>query len=220
MVYAEWLSPRTRDMLRERGVGYLDGTGNVDLRLSRPALTVRTDGANRDPDPKTTSGPTLRGPRAWALMRTMAEVRPPYTAGDLATSLGIDKGYVSKVLQALAADRLIERAPRGPVSDVVWEPLIRRIASSYSMFDSNETSMWVASSGPAQLLDDLTGKNARRWAVSGSFAASGLISVTAPTVAVIYTDDAERLAKLTRLLPAETGANVVLAQPFDPIVQF
>jgi len=65
-----------------------DGTGNADLRLSRPALTVRTDGADRDPHPKATSGPTLRGPRAWALMRTMVEVRPPYTAGELADFLG------------------------------------------------------------------------------------------------------------------------------------
>lgn len=54
--------------------------------------------------------------------------------------------------------------------------------------------------------------------MSGSFAASGLISVTAPTVAVIYTDDAERLAKLARLLATDTGANVVLAQPFDRVV--
>jgi len=122
------------------------------------------------------------------------------------------------MLQSLAADRLIERAPRGPVAAVAWEPLIRRIVSSYSMFDSNETSTWVASSGPAQLLDDLAGKNVRRWAVSGSFAASGLISVTAPTVAVVYTDDAERLAKLARLLPTDAGANVVVAEPFDRVV--
>jgi hypothetical protein len=53
--------------------------------------------------------------------------------------------------------------------------------------------------------------------VSGSFAASGLISVAAPVVAVIYTDDAERLAKLARLLPTDTGADVVLAQPVDPV---
>ena len=37
-------------------------------------------------------------------------------------------------------------------------------------------------------------------------------------MAVVYTDDAERLAKAARLLPAKTGANVVLAQPYDPIV--
>lgn len=118
----------------------------------------------------------------------------------------------------LVDERLIEREPRRPVTGVAWETLLRQITSSYSLFDSNETSTWVASSGPAQLLEDLAGKNARRWAVSGSFAASGLVSVAAAQTAVIYTDDPEWLAKVARLLPTDTGANVVLAQPFDPIV--
>lgn len=218
LVFAEWLSPRTRELLRERNVGFMDSTGNVEVCLSRPALLIRTDGSDRDPEPKPASGPTLRGPRAWALMRTLAEVRPPYTASDLAERLDIDNGYVTKVLQALVDERLIERESRRPVIGVAWEALLRQIASSYSLFDSNETSTWVTSSGPAQLLDDLAGKNPRRWAVSGSFAASGLISVTAAQTAMIYTDDPERLAKLARLLPTDTGANVVLAQPFDPIV--
>ena len=218
LVFAEWLSPRTRELLRGRQVGFADATGNVELRLPRPALTIRTDGAARDPNPKPTSGPTLRGPRAWALMRTLVDVRPPYTAGDLSARLGIDDGYVSRVLQALVDDRLIERQSRRPVTDVSWEALLRQIVSSYSVFDSNETSTWIASSGPERLLNDLGGKDRRRWAVSGSFAASGLVSVTAAETAVVYTDDPERLAKLGRLLPTRTGANVVLAQPFDPIV--
>jgi len=218
LVFAEWLSPRIRELLRERQVGFADNTGNIEVHLTRPALTIRTDGANRDPDPKPTSTPTLRGPRAWALMRTLIEVRQPYTAGDLSARLGIDNGYVSRVLQALANERLIEREPRRPVTNVSWEAMLRRLALSYSLFDSNETSTWVASSGPAQLLDDLASKSPRRWAVSGSFAASGLVSVTTAKTAVIYTDDPERLAKLGRLLPTQTGANVVLAKPFDPIV--
>jgi len=45
----------------------------------------------------------------------------------------------------------------------------------------------------------------------------GLLSVTAAETAVIYTDDPERLAKLAQLLPTRTGANVVLAKPFNPI---
>lgn len=218
LVFAEWLSPRTRELLRERNVGFMDSTGNVELRLPRPALMIRTDGSDRDPDPKPATGPTLRGSRAWALMRTLVEVLPPYTASDLADRLDIDNGYVTKVLQSLVDERLIEREPRRPVTEVAWEALLRQITSSYSLFDSNETSTWVASSGPAQLLEDLAGKNARRWAVSGSFAASGLVSVAAAQTAVIYTDDPERLAKVARLLPTDTGANVVLAQPFDPIV--
>jgi Mn-dependent DtxR family transcriptional regulator len=81
-------------------------------------------------------------------MRTMVEVRLPHTAGELANSLGIDKGYVSNVLHALADDRLIERTPRGSVTDVAWEALIRRIVSSYSMFESNETRRGLRRAGP------------------------------------------------------------------------
>lgn len=68
---------------------------------------------------------------------------------------------------------------------------------------------WLAGEGPrrgspravAQLLEDLTGKNARRWALSGSFAATDLMSVTTPATAVISTDDAERLAKFAGSFP-------------------
>jgi hypothetical protein len=45
-----------------------------------------------------------------------------------------------------------------------------------------------------------------------------MVSVAAPTIAVVYTDDAERIAKATRLRPAVTGGNVVTAIPYDPIV--
>lgn len=218
LVSANWLSPRTREILRDLNVSYLDRTGNVELRLRRPALYIRTEGAQRDPKPKPSKQPNLRGPRVWALMRSLIEVIPPYTAGDLSEALDLDDGYVSRVLQVLSDERLISRRPRGPVTAVEWEPLLRQLATTYSLFDSNETSTWVASSGPDRLLRDLASAKAGRWAVTGSFAASSIAPVAAPEVAVIYTDDAERLAKAARLLPTTSGANVVLAKPYDPIV--
>ncbi len=54
--------------------------------------------------------------------------------------------------------------------------------------------------------------------MTGSFAAARLAPVAAPELAVIYTDNPERLARAGRLLPAPHGANVVLAAPYDPIV--
>lgn len=218
LVSANWLSPRSREMLRDLNVSSLDRTGNVDLRLRRPALYIRTDGASLDPSPKQKTGPTLRGPRAWALMRTLIEVAPPFTAGNLASALGVDDGYVSRVLQALTDERLITRRPRGPVTKIDWEPLLRQLATTYSLFESNETSMWVSSSGPEQLIRDLPDLNFGKWSVTGSFATSSIVSVAAPEVAVIYADDPERLAKVARLLPATSGANVILAKPYDPIV--
>ena len=79
IVAASWLSPRSRELLRDSQIGFLDQTGNVELRLRKPALYIRAEGSPTDPDPKPTSGPTLRGPRVWALMRTLIEVTPPRT---------------------------------------------------------------------------------------------------------------------------------------------
>ncbi|MEQ1698544.1 MAG: hypothetical protein ABMA25_00445 [Ilumatobacteraceae bacterium] len=218
LLSADWLSERTREVLRERGASYIDRTGNVEIQLDRPGMFIRTSGAVRDPDPKPTNAPSLRGPRAWAMLRTLIEVDPPYTAGDLATALGVDNGYVSRVLQVLADELVIERAPRGPVTAAEWEPLLRMVTANYSLLGANTPTSWVAAAGPSQLVDDLPKLRIGRWAVTGSFVASSISPVAAPEMAVIYTEDAERLAKAARLLPAKVGANVVLAEPYDPIV--
>jgi DNA-binding transcriptional ArsR family regulator len=215
VVAASWVSPRTRELLRDLGAGYIDATGNVEFRLAAPAVYLRTNG---DPNPLPRKGPSLRGPRAWALVRTLIEVTPPYTAGELSADLGLDDGYVSRSLQVLADERLVERRPRGPVTAVSWEPLLRRLVASYTMLDANQTTTWIATAGPAQLLRDLSDKRVGRWAVTASFVASAIAPVAAPEIAVIYTDDPERVAKNARLLPATSGANVILAAPYDPIV--
>lgn len=218
LVSAGWLSERSRELLRDSGVSFLDRTGNAEIRLTKPGVFIRTDGASRDPAPKTPIAPSLRGPRAWSLLRTLAEVRPPYTAGNLAAVLQVDDGYVSRVLQVLAAEQIIDRDPRGPVKSVEWEPLLRRVTSTYSLLDANTTSSWIAVAGASQLLRDLTRLRVGRWAVTGSFVTSAVAPVAAPEIAVIYTDDPERLAKAARLLPSTTGTNVILAEPYDPIV--
>lgn len=218
IVVADWLSPRSRDLLRASGASYLDATGNAEIRLDEPAVYIRTDGADRNPAPKPTTGPGLRGPKAWAILRTLAEVPPPLGVRELAEAVDVDPGYVSRVVRALENELLVTRAPRGPVTAVDWEGVLRRASSAYALFDANVSTTWVASSGPERLLDDLSAKRTGRWVVTGSFAAARVAPVAAPEQAVIFTDDTERLARAGRLLPATRGANVVLLEPYDPIV--
>lgn len=218
VITASWLSPRTRELLDEMGFGYVDKTGNVRVVLERPGLMIRTDGAERNPSPEPVKGPGLRGARAWALMRTLAEVQPTYGVSDLAAALDTDAGYVSRLLGALGEELLIRRVPRGPVEHVEWEALLRQLALKYSLMDANETTNWVASAGPEQFLGDLAASAARDWAVTGSFAAAELVSVAAPEIAVVYAEDPERVATLTRLRPVRTGGNVVIAGPYDRVV--
>jgi hypothetical protein len=218
IIAAEWLSPRSRELLADIGFGYVDLTGNVSAVVSRPGIVFRTEGAQRDPSPKPVPRLNIRGPRAWALLRTLAEVQPPYGVSDLATAIDGDPGYVSRLLAGLAEELLISRVPRGPVEHVEWEAMLRQLASSYSLLDANETTNWVASSGAEQFIADLSDTKAKAWMLTGSFAASRLVSVTAPEVAVVYADDPERIATLTRLRQVRNGGNVVIARPYDQIV--
>lgn len=217
LVVANWVSDRAQQILRDRGSSFLDSTGNAEIRLSEPGLFVRTEGAKRNPSPTPTKGPSLRGPKAWALLRTLAEVPPPLGVRQLADAVDVDAGYVSRVLRVLEDELLVTRAPRGPVTNVEWEGVLRRVSSTYALFDANVSTTWVATSGPERLIDDLAGKRAGRWAVTGSFAAARVAPVAAPEQAVIFTGDVERAARAGRLLPATRGANVVLLEPYDPI---
>jgi hypothetical protein len=218
IVASPWLSARTREVLTEFGWNYIDATGNALLSIDRPGLLFRIDGATRNPSPQQSSGPNLRGPRAWALQRTLAEVLPPYGLSELSAKLGIDAGYVSRLLGALSGEMLISRPARGRVQSVQWEPLLRQIATSYSLLGSNETSRWVAPGGAEQFLRDLSSSKLKGWAVTGSFAASRVVSVTAPEVAVVFARDPERIADTMRLRPVRNGGNVVTALAYDPIV--
>ena len=61
VVATAYLSPRVRVLLRARGVGYVDTTGNVRIEISVPGLFVSTDGADRDPWPRDYKFRSLRG---------------------------------------------------------------------------------------------------------------------------------------------------------------
>ena len=49
IVMTDFLTPSSRRRLKEEGLNYLDLTGNVRFRLSRPGLFIETEGAITDP---------------------------------------------------------------------------------------------------------------------------------------------------------------------------
>lgn len=218
IVVSDWLSPRTKKILDDRGQSYADSTGNLSIALDEPLIVINADGAVRDPAPRPKTLSSLRGPRAWALQRTLAEVLPPYGLGELAEALDMDAGYISRLLTGLGEELLIERQPRKPIDRVDWEAMIRQVTRTYGLLADNETTSWIAPAGPEQFLHDLSSSKLKRWAITGSFASSRLVTVAAPEIAVVYTDDPERLAEAVRLRPTRNGGNVLTALPYDPIV--
>ena len=217
IVTSSWLSERSRELLRDEGINYLDLTGNALLRIDNPTVFIQTEGAARNPTPLPRGRASAQGPRAYRLLRTLTDVAPPYRLRDLAATTGLAPGYVSRLLDTLDDEGLIERRPHGPVETVDVERLIRWWAQTYDVFPPNRTQRYLARAGAGAALANLKAVDVPT-AVTGSFAAVRLAPVAGPALLAIYTDSPREVAAQLDLIPTDDGANVVLLAPFDPVV--
>lgn len=217
VVVAAFLSSRTRERLEERGVGYVDLTGNIRVALDRPALFVLAKGAERDPRREERPARTLKGVKAGRVVRALCDFAPPVGVRELASRAEIDPGYASRLLTLLEKEDLILREPRGPVTQVDWRDLIRRWTEDYSLLGSNRTGNYLEPRGLGSLLRKLRDSDLR-YAATGSLGAAVIAPVAPARLAVLFVDDMDTAAGRLGLRPAEAGTNVILAEPFDPVV--
>src|SRR5262249_55085006 len=124
----------TRDLpaLLERGVSYVDATGNMCVLLERPALFLHDRGADRDPwrGPGRPRG-TLHGPPAARVVRALVDFAPPMTVPELVRRSGASTGATYRVVEFLERDALVDRDPRGPITSVGWRRLLERWSQDY-----------------------------------------------------------------------------------------
>ncbi|MGI8729923.1 MAG: type IV toxin-antitoxin system AbiEi family antitoxin [Solirubrobacteraceae bacterium] len=217
LVVAPWLSPRTQELLEAEGLNFLDLTGNALVKLDNPAVFVQAAGATRNPAPPPRGPASIRGAKAARLVRVLADARPPYGVRELAVAAGLTAGYVSRLLDALDRDALIDRGRRGVVDAVDVPALLRAWADGYDVFKRENVSTFAAPNGAAAALGQLADLPTRA-AVTGSFAAVRLAPVAAPSMLVVYCDDTAATAQVLGLLVADEGANVTLLRPFDEVV--
>ena len=217
VLVAPFLSSRTRERLKEHGVGYIDLTGNVRVALDRPALFVHTGGAQRDPRREERPARTLKGAKAGRIVRTLCDFLPPVGVRELAEKARTDPGYVSRVFTLLEREDLIRRENRGPVTDVDWRGLINRWTEDYSLLGSNRTVSYLEPRGLNSLLGKLRDSDFQ-YAVTGSLGSASVAPVVPARLAVLFVDDIEDAAERLALRPTEVGTNVILAEPFDPVV--
>ncbi len=215
IVIAPWLSPRSRELLTERGINYIDLTGNVRLKVARPAIRLRLDGAQHDPNPPAKSPVRLQGTGITALVRILVDVEPPYRLVELARATGLSNAYVSRTLEALHEERLIERPPTSKtVTGVDWQGLLRARAEHYNLLKTNRGRSYLARAGANGLYRRL-GAAQEQVLVTGSFAAAEFVQLTAPTQLALYVPAVDDFADHYELMPAEHGANVVLLRAAD-----
>jgi hypothetical protein len=217
LAVAEWISPQARERLRDNAINYVDITGNAWLSLDNPAVFISAEGSARNPKPTPPGKARVQGPKAGRLIRWLIDIRPPYGVRNLAAAAHLSQSYVSRLLEALDEEALVERNRRGSVESLDITRLLRRWTETYSVLRSNEAMSFIASRGATDALDRVRDVS-QRTAISGSFAAVRRAPVAAPALLAVYTDQPTALADALDLLPADAGGNVLLLRPFDPVV--
>jgi hypothetical protein len=220
LLVAPFISQRAQDVIAEAGASYADATGNLRLRFDRPAMFIQSHGADVNPwrQDRERKTKTLRGVPAARVVRALSDWRPPVKASDLAARAGTSIGATYRVLDLLDREALIARRGKGEVLEVEWPGLLRRWSQDYDFVARNRTSTLIAARGLSDVLEQLRSTANLRYAVTGSIAAARYAPYAEARLGAIYVDDVEEAATQLGLRPTKTGANLVLAEPFDDVV--
>lgn len=220
LVVSRYIAPSLQRELRERGIAYADATGNLYMSSTEPLVVLAERGADADP----WRGPgrplaSLKGLPAALLVRALVDYRPPYTVPELATASGASLGASYRLVEFLAGEGLLERADRGPITDVRWRQLLERWSQEYGFLETNTTIGFLEPRGIDELITKLRqGSLAERYAITGSLAAQPYAAYAEARLAMVYADDPTRYAEDLGLRAVEAGANVIVATPRSPVV--
>ena len=218
MMLSPFLSPLARERLVAAGISYADSTGNLRLSADKPAIFIETQGQDRNPFRENRPLQSLKGRRAARAVRSFLDYRPPFGTRELAGVTQNSLATVSRVSDLLVREAIIVRdGPKGRISSVDWETLVRRWAMDYDFAKANSPTTYLEPRGAIVLFDRLREADFR-YAVTGSFAAVRLAPVAEPRLVTLYAADPGDAADRLGVRPAETGGNVVIARPFDPVV--
>ncbi|MCH7230701.1 hypothetical protein L0U85_07535 [Glycomyces sp. L485] len=224
VLVSDYLSPRARDMLLERNIGWYDATGNIRLELGAPAVFISKSGAERDPHPRTADRrlKSLKGPGAARVVRALLDNPPDTRVRPLAEHAGVGTATSARVLQYLAQEQLVERDEHAAVQRVRKRSLAYAWARDYGLTTTNHTITVLAPRGIDWVVEQLAERHLPH-VLTGSAAlrqylAEGASAVTPLSLLAVYSEEVPVLQRELRLRSTERGANVLLLEPFDQAV--
>jgi hypothetical protein len=214
LVAARYLSPQVRSRLIERGLSFIDLTGNVHIDVPSPGLYITHKGVDGDPwrGPGRPRG-TLKGAPAARVVRAISDFSEDWNIRELVRTAKVSTGAGYRVIDFLEREGLAERADRGPIVIPRWDKVLRRWSEDYGFVRNSQVTRWIAPRGLEGLLARVAKTDPSRYAVTGTIAAAEWASYAPARSAMIYTPHSETAAAEWGLRPAEAGANVMLAEP-------
>jgi hypothetical protein len=231
LVVAPELSARSKEVLRQAGVNWVDATGSVSVRLPRVLIEIDSPEARRTQERLAAVGTSLVAPytdkqaetarfvtdlfsgEALRIVRQLlADPTREWRVTDMAGKVGVTKGWVSRVFATLERNAYLEGRPRGP----------RRVVDPQGLLDA-----WAESPAPAQPeLRAVTTETLERlrqriselplasYALTGDAAADLVAPFARVSLLELYVDQqllrSDEALKTLRARKTTRGANVIL----------
>ncbi|AGY59355.1 hypothetical protein [Gloeobacter kilaueensis] len=217
LLLCPFLGKAARTRLLEYEVNYIDSVGNSRLAIEKPAIFIETTGTDKNPY-REAGKPlrSLKGAGAGRAIRALCDFIPPYGVRELAKCSDAAVSAISRVADLLERDGLVQRSS-GRIIDVDWCGVLRRWSQDYVLFVSGKYTSYLEPRGLSNLLSKLQNLQ-EKWALTGSLALNQRVSVSPARLGLVYVPNVRTTAKNLQLVETETGANVILLEPFDPVV--
>lgn len=220
VIVAPFLSPPVRDELTRAGWSYWDATGNMRISSNYPAVWIDRVGASRDPEPRNDAQPqrlrSLTGKAASQVIVRLLSTRREASVRELSRDTGTGLGTVSRVVELLREEGLLEDTRGGPIVVADQLELARRWASDYGFVTTFKPARYFSLVGDEIALDRLQ-RSGLTYALTGTRAAAieferrGLVAPLPASEIWLYTDNVRGVERALDLAPDRRG-NILVAR--------
>ena len=212
---APYIAPRSAAICKEAGIGYVDLSGNCFIAF-RQIFINREKSGNQFPFKTGLS--SIYSPKSERILRVLL-VYPYRTwkAIDLAKEAQVSLGMITQVSKKLIEEEWLKKTSQG-ISLIQPENLLADWSNNYTIKRNVQFNYY--SMKPLQDLEMEIANTCNKMniphALTGFSASNRLAPMVRGQRAMIYVSrDIDSVAENVGLKPVESGANVILIQPYD-----
>jgi len=219
LIMARFISEPVRQLLKDRGISYVDATGNLQLVFPGKDYYIRDVGEKSDPW-RSLGRPrnTLKGAPAAKVLRALIESSSPLTIPELIKAAESSSGVTYRVIEYLEKENLVtlQKLQNGQkvkqqIVDVKWREIIERWSEDYGFLKSNSVLSYIEPRGLERLLTKLGSEKKAEYIITGSLAANIYAPYATPKLAMIYAKNPYEIVGSLELTRADNGPNVLIA---------
>jgi hypothetical protein len=216
---APYISPRSAEICKRQGIGYIDFSGNCNLSFKN-VFIERNNYPSLFQEKRELR--SLFFPKATRVLRVLLEDPGRlWKVNELANKAKVSLGLASNIKKRLLEQAFIEELTEG-VKLKEPEQLLKKWSENYS-YEDNEISSYYSMKSMADVeseIAEVCKNEGIQYALTGFSGAARLAPSVRYQQAMIFVDvdNTEKITNRLNLKPGERGANISLWKPYDVYV--